>query len=56
MGFALEMFGSITDGCRRLFSPPKLPVSYSKDSDGPSPWCEAEHSPASDSNLKDVWG
>jgi len=55
MGFALEMFGSITDRYRRLFSPPKQPVSYSKDSEGTSSWCEAEHLPASGRNLKDVW-
>jgi len=55
IGCTLEKFGSITARCRGLFSPQKLPASYSKDSEVTSPWCEAETSPASGSNLKDVW-
>jgi len=55
MGCVSEKFGSITDSCWRFFSPPKLPASYSNDSEGASPWCEAEHPPASGINLKDSW-
>lgn len=55
MGCTLEKFVSITDRCRRLFSPPKLPPPPSNDSVEASPWCEAEHSPASSISLKDVW-
>jgi len=55
IGCTLEKFGSITARCKGLFSPQKLPASYSKDSEVTSPWCEAETSPASGSNLKDVW-